>query len=40
MKTNYKLVNMYLNSRRHNAKPYFMLAIFFAITVIIGITVS
>ncbi len=38
MKTNYKLVNMYFNSRRHNSKSYYMLAIFFAITVIIGIT--
>ncbi|SEN39833.1 hypothetical protein [Niastella yeongjuensis] len=40
MKTNYKLVNMYLNSRRHNAKSYFMLAVLFAITVIIGVTVG
>jgi len=40
MKTNYKLVNMYLNSRRHNIKPYYILAIFFSITVIIGLTVK
>jgi hypothetical protein len=39
MKTNYKLVNMYLDSRRHSAKP-FMLAVLFAITIIIiGIVV-
>jgi hypothetical protein len=32
MKTNYKLENTYLNSRRHNGKPFYILAILFAIT--------